>query len=525
MPNHNWISGHSGMLTRRAPSRTQWMWVSVPFVILGLGAAWVITALAPQHGVALAVLALVAAPASLILFTVVLRKSFSFLRAWRARLCWWHGLWLLIFASALVFRVRGANQIEQNPVDAWALYRMGLELIVASVLAVRLVMRRTLWLGSMFRGFVGVIALFGMVELASTAWSVFPAWTFYKSCEYLLDIALLAAVLATVRAVKSYKDLFNWTWTLYGLLLASVWLGVVLWPQQALYGYGFKVGILGARLNGILPALSANDVGTYAAILGLVALCRLLPIAGPKTDRAWYILLFIGSMVTMVFSQTRSAVVGFLFGVFLLLLFSKRLGLSAFLSFVVAPLLVLSSVGGLIWSFLERGQDTQQLETLSSRVDWWSFAWQKFLERPLVGYGAYAAGRFAVLAKHGLSKTSTMHSDYLEMLVGTGIWGILLFLAALLGTWWFLTRYLRHSTVMAMDQQLAYEAVTVLGLLTFRSIFMTMLTWHPPLDFLVILGYAEFLRRRRLREIPVVVHVVEDRESQLVGAGSKTLVK
>ena len=115
----------------------------------------------------------------------------------------------------------------------------------------------------------------------------------------------------------------------------------------------------------------------------------------------------------MVLSQTRSAVAGFLFGVFLILLFSKRLGLSAFLTFVVAPLLVLSSVGGLIWSFLERGQNAQQLETLSSRVDWWSFAWQKFLERPLLGYGAYAAGRFAVLAKHGLGETSTMHSDYL----------------------------------------------------------------------------------------------------------------
>jgi len=26
---------------------------------------------------------------------------------------------------------------------------------------------------------------------------------------------------------------------------------------------------------------------------------------------------------------------------------------------------------------------------------------------------------------------------------------------------------------------------------------MTMLTWHPPLHFLAILGYGEFLRRRQ----------------------------
>lgn len=515
MLNHSEISGHSEIRGRHTPSRATWVWAVIPFLLFGLVAAWGIIAIASRHGVALAILVLIGCPVGLFLLGMALHRGIGLWGALRGRLHWWHGLWLLIFASALVFRVRGVNQIEQNPVDAWGLYRIGLELIVAAVLVVRLALRRTPWFRSMFRGFVGLITLFGLVELASTAWSVFPAWTFYKSCEYLLDICLLAAILATVRSLKSYRDLFNWTWLLYGMLLASVWLGVVLWPEQALFGKGFKIGILGARLNGVLPALGANAVGTYAAILALIALCRLLPIAGSRTDRVWYILLFVASMVTMVFSQTRSAIAGFMFGVFLMLLFSKRLGLSAFLTFVVAPILVLSSLGGLIWSFLERGQSTQQLETLSSRVDWWSFAWHKFLQRPLVGYGAYAAGRFAVLAKHGFGETSTMHSDYLEMIVGTGIWGLLPFLVLLVGIWWFLTRYLRHSTIMAESQQLAYEAIAVLGLLTFRSIFMTMLTWHPPLDFLVILGYAEFLRRRRLREIPIAVHIIQDRDPQL----------
>lgn len=517
------MSRYSEVGVRHSPSPTPWLWAVLSFLVFGLGATWAIIAIASRHGAALAIFALIACPLALLLLVVALRRGIGFWQALRVRLRWWHGLWLLIFASALVFRVRGANQIEQSPIDAWGLYRIGLELIVAGVLFLRLALRRTLWLGSMFRGFVGLIALFGLVELASTAWSVFPAWTFYKSCEYLLDIALLAAIVATVRSLKSYRSLFNWTWLLYGMLLASVWLGVVLWPEEALFGKGFKIGVLGARLNGVVPALGANAVGTYAAILALIALCRLLPVAGSKTERVWYILLFGASMVTMVFSQTRSAIAGFLFGVFLMLLFSKRLGLSAFLTFVVAPILVLSSLGGLIWSFLERGQSTQQLETLSSRLDWWSFAWQKFLQRPLVGYGAYAAGRFAVLAKHGFGETSTMHSDYLEMIVGTGIWGLLLFLALLLGTWWFLTQYLRRSTVMKEDHQLAYEAIVVLGLLTFRSIFMTMLTWHPPLDFLVILGYAEFLRRRRLRESPIAVHIIQDRDPQFPGDSPSSL--
>ncbi|HEV2247488.1 MAG TPA: hypothetical protein VGW37_12610, partial [Terriglobia bacterium] len=112
--------------------------------------------------------------------------------------------------------------------------------------------------------------------------------------------------------------------------------------------------------------------------------------------------------------------------------------------------------------------------------------------------------------------------DYLEMIVGTGIWGILLFLIALLGTWWFLTKYLRHSTAMGVEQQLAYEAIVVLGLLTFRSIFMTMLTWHPPLHYLAILGYAEFLRRSRIRAVPASTHVIREPVPQLEVVASNT---
>ena len=498
------------------------IWMAVPFVILGFLVVTLITLLASRHGLGLAIVAVVAAPPMLIVLAAGLRKAMVLFRGLAAHLRWWHVLWMLIFASALVFRVRGANQIEESPVDAWALYRIALEAIVTLSLLVRLALRRTEWFGSMFRGFTGVLAAFGLIELASTAWSVFPAWTLYKSCEYLLDVALLAAVVATLKSVEDYRHFFNWTWTLYGLLLISVWLGVLLWPEQALYPNGKNVGVgmLGVRLAGVLPAVSSNDVGTFAAIVALIALCRLLPLDRKKSDRTWYILLLTAAMATMVLSQTRSAIAGFLLGLFLLLLFSKRLGLSAFLTFVVAPVLVASSVGGLIWSFLERGQDVQQLETLSSRVDWWSFAWQKFLERPLMGYGAYAGGRFAVMAQLGNSTTSTMHSDYLEMIVGTGIWGLIPFLVALIGTWWFLTRYLRHSTAVSQDQQLAYEAVAVLGLLTLRSIVMTMLTWHPPLDYFVILGYAEFLRRRRLRAAPLPVHVIRDEVSDYEAVAS-----
>ncbi len=498
----NKISSESRIAARIEGPRSNLIWVIPPFVVLGIVACFGFFSLGERFGGGVAVLGVLIIPPILIGLMVALRKALSLFNELRTSLRWWHGLWLLIFASALVFRVRGAGDIQQNPVDAWAVYRIGIEVLVCAILFLRLALRRTSWFGSMFRGFVGILSAFGVVELASSAWSVYPAWTLYKSSEFLLDVSLLAAVLATVQSAESYKDLFDCTWMLYGLLLVSVWVGVVLWPRQALYPQGFKVGLLGVWLTGVHPDVSANDVGTFAALLALIAVARLLPITGPKSNRSWYVLLLIASLVTMVLAQTRTAIAGFLFGFFLILLFSKRLGISAFLSFFVAPLLVLSSVGGLIWAFLERGETSRQLSTLSSRTVWWGAAWKAFWDRPLTGYGAYAGGRFAVLAKLGASTTSTMHSDYLEVIVGTGIWGMIPFLLALLGTWWFLTQYLRHSSNLTVQDQLAYEAIAVLGLLTLRSVFMTMLSWHPPLHYLAIVGYAEFLRRRRINEAP-----------------------
>jgi O-antigen ligase len=425
---------------------------------------------------------------------------------------------MLTFVSALVFRVRSASDISAEPIDGWVIFRVAVDIIVAFLLLARLALRRTHWGGSMLRGVVAPLTVFGLVCLASTAWSVFPSWTFYKSFEYLLDVALLASVLESIHSTDDYRNLFNWTWALYGCLLLSVWVGAIVWPHEAFYGQILDTSaVMESRLEGVLPALSSNDVGTYAAILALLSLARLFPASQERFHKPWYVLLLASSLVTMVFAQTRTAFAGFLFGGLFIVLFSKRGKLGALFAFILVPIMALATAGGLIISFLERGQTTAQLATLSSRADWWSFAWQTFLERPLIGFGAYAAGRFAVLAKLGMGSTSTLHSDYLDILVGTSLWGMIPFIVALVGTWWLLLRYVRNS-LNPEARQLSYEGLAILALLSFRSIFMTMLTWHPPLHLLAILGYAEYSRRRQRAAIPVKIRHFSDPRDEAADA-------
>src|SRR6266566_2152461 len=169
------------------------------------------------------------------------------IRTLAASMRWWHWLWLLVFISGLVFRVRDIETVQQAPLDAWAAGRMGLMGVVAIVLLSRLPRAQTDWVSVLLRGLPAGIFLCGVTSLVSTLWSVYPLWTLYKAIEYLIDVALLAAVLTAVRRVEELKSLFDLTWLLIGLLVATVWIGVILRPDLAVIR---GIGLIGVQIQG-----------------------------------------------------------------------------------------------------------------------------------------------------------------------------------------------------------------------------------------------------------------------------------
>lgn len=409
------------------------------------------------------------------------------------RLVWWHGLWLLLFLSDLVFRIRDLKTVQDAPLDFWAAYRIALIATAAFLLIARLSIGRGYWLRSLCSGLPGVLAFYAVVCVVSAFWSVYPQWTLYKSLEYLVDVAVLAAVVTAAGTSERYKTLLDWTWILMALLLASVWAGAVIWPDKA---WTHDPGMTGKQLEGVLPQISGNGVGELAAVLAVVSLSRLAGRSGVRSRPAFYGLTFAASAFTLTLSQTRSALIAFAFGAALVLLLSRRIAVATFLVIAAALVLSQTSFADAFWTYFRRGQDRQQFSSLSGRAEWWASAWNSFLERPLMGFGAYAGGRFVALANVSERTASSLHSTWLEILLGTGVVGVLPVLAALIGAWHFLLRPLRYVS-RSLDRQLALEAVGVLAVVTVRSIFTVHLIWHPSLAFLVALGYAELLRRGR----------------------------
>jgi O-antigen ligase len=462
-----------------------------PGIILMAGisvllSGFLITTLLAHFGTGLAVAIALGIPLVLLLLGLAIPQAVRNIASLRGKLNRWHFLWLLSYVSALVFRVREVGASRVAPLDSWGALRIGPEIIIVFVLLGCLASRRTDWVSSVFRGSFGFLTAYCLWSAISTVWSVYPLWTLFKSGEYLLDVSLVAAIVMAVRSSEDYKTFFDWTWTLFGVELVWIWTQVMFWPREALED---------GRLRGIFPVTAYNAVGESGAILAIVALCRLIPMTPRTRNRAWYTCLFLFGLVSMLMSQTRSAVAGFVLGVALVLFFARR-KLGALFTVAGAGVITFTGLGAMVLTFLKRGQDEGAFASLTGRLDWWTYAWHQFLQHPFTGLGAYAGGKFAVLGKLGLDAGST-HSDYVELLVGGGIPGLVLFLIPLAGAWLLMFRYLRDRSFNLMEHQLCLESLGVLAIITVHSFFNVELTWHSPMFFLIVLGYAEFLRRRK----------------------------
>jgi O-antigen ligase len=484
-----------------APRPTAALWKFLPFLIVGVGGSIFGGWLVIEHGVNLALvsLALVLALPLMWGFWFGVKEAWRVIGAFRTKLHWWHWIWLLSVSSAFVFRYRSASEISQSPFDSLAALRVGPEIIVAAVLLLRLVFRKPDWGPSMFRGVVGSTTVFGLVCLISSLWSVKFSWTMYKSLEYLLDLSIIALILAIVSSTEEYKSFVDWTWVIAGATVAWVWIGLPIWPQQTWTEE--------TRLAGAFPVVSSNELGETGSVLILVAAIRFWPLLGECKHRAFYILTALVGAATMIAAQTRSAFGGLAVAILVVLFFAGKTRYAIWGSFLAVPTIIFTSIGPRILAYLQRDQSEAELVSLSSRLDWWSIAYKMFMQHPFTGLGAYAGSRFAVLSTVGAPQ---LHSDWLEVIVGTSIWGLAPFLISLVWIWTILVTYFRRRRLEPVVRQLTLEMIGVLTIITIHSFVNVEMTWHHPTLFLMILGWAEFMRRRLKHHNPTQAALRQD---------------
>jgi hypothetical protein len=342
---------------------------------------------------------------------------------------------ILLLLSTLVFRVRDTTALAQNPLDAAAAYRV-LCVTAALVLAwIALLQPARAQRGRMpfefklYAVYVGVVFLGAVVSVA-------PQLTAYRGFELLTGIAAVAGAWHTAgpEAIQRIERLL---YRFVVTLVALVWIGVALFPGRAI----IPSHPIPFSIQGIYPNIASNGVGDLGAILLLWTLGRLVSRRNDIRRGTALFLIGVGA-VTLVAAQYRTGYVGLVVALLVLALARGRLalGIVGIVAFLVVGWFSFHAVVHDIQPYALRGESPTKAKQLSGRLTYWSAAIPVWRESPAIGRGLGTASRFQVLAPLGQGSTSTVHGTWIEVLVGTGVVGVVLLAVFLLRLWWLALR-------------------------------------------------------------------------------------
>lgn len=371
---------------------------------------------------------------------------------------------LLLLVSTLVWRVRPASDIAADPLDSAGAFRVAC-VGLAGLLGVIAVLvpgagARARPLSLPFRLYL----LYITVVFAGALLSVNLPLTAYRCVELVACVLVLlgARMRLGASAVPRIEATLYWFTV---ALLASVWIGVVFFPDQAIQHFSRTVPIPWS-IQGVYPAVSSNSVGTLGATLTVWSLTRMDRFGRRVAPRR--VLgggLAAVGILSLLVAQYRTGYVALALALTVLLLVRRRRSLAA--------LLIVVAIGIAVWTpsliqratpYALRGTSVQEAKGLDSRVNWWSAALPVWRESPLLGRGLLTATRFEVFARLGLETTSSIHGTWIEALVGTGLLGSTLLALS------FLTA-LRGASALAVRQgrALPLMLLTVMGVRSFTG--------------------------------------------------------
>jgi O-antigen ligase len=270
---------------------------------------------------------------------------------------------------------------------------------------------------------VSAIVIYVGVALVSTLYSAAPLVTVAKIFELVAGLAAVLAVAFGPDAKRRLEDTVTLVLVSQLALLAVGVAGFFLMPE--LFGpFETRPGFVSPRTLAP-PFMHSNAVSSASALVAIFALAKLLV---ARTGRAFWATGFAISALALVLSSGRQGVAMALFGVGLVLWLERR-KLFALLIGPAAVLLFITYQQQIIVA-LSRDRPSNWV-SLSGRLPWWEAAIAAWERHPWTGWGYSTGGRFVALQSIDSGAVSSVHSGFLEVLVGVGILGAIPFLYAL----------------------------------------------------------------------------------------------
>lgn len=406
-------------------------------------------------------------------------------------------LWLMLILSLQAGSVRDIASPGSNFILLQGL-RATLPLFAASlaVMIMAFKMRRQPPGKVLFLGPLGLAAIYGLVGVLASMLSPDGFLALYWSAAYL-------SVPLVLWAIVWGPNTLDWTTRVIDLNLL-----IIIFGAAAVFALGLiKLNFGGFILN---PSswfdcdpqlwfdvtsqyIRDTAVGRYAAIAAIIALSR---IWNPRWRSIW-VLIFLASLILLLFSSARTAMVGFAVAAPLVVLLSGGTRAAVGSIIVIAALAPVLWVTGIHQIYLDNcifrtnasptqspssapgglnPLDTQvQVQSgtnipgigrvppnffeFTGRTKVWRQGLDLFTESPLLGYGFHADR--LLLGTHA-------HNSLIHSLIQTGLLGAIPFMAALLLGWILLFKALRQLKHLAVAHKIL--VIQIAGIFAFLSI-------------------------------------------------------
>lgn len=292
-----------------------------------------------------------------------------------------------------------------------------------------------------------------------------------ESLKFWMLMAFGVVLYWLVRAIAARTSEFiRGVQTLVIVGVAASLFGIVAW---AAYPLGINLGVQTYALENFVTVspfgtlFDSNTLGMFAMAATLMQVTLLLD-GQFRRWRVWLAAGIVITLVTVALSLTRTAWIGLVFGLLLILLFSPRRRWAIAIGGVALMLVVVALVAN---SALAGGSSTlaefSMARVLTSksiffRLDAYSRAWNDFMLHPILGNGVN------VFAQNHLSPAGTrdwISNFFLMTLHDTGVVGLIVLMAWLvwLGyeTWKALQRLTGVPRTLLLALSVAYLALFV----------------------------------------------------------------
>lgn len=384
---------------------------------------------------------------------------------------------ILAVLATLLGGMRGAESgnLLGDPVRIIRMFVLGVLLLVALA---KIMQQSRSW---QMAGFgLRAMAFYAAFAILSAVYSVQPLMSAYKGFEVMILVLTGIGIAAEIRGRQDVDWLIN-VFTLILLYLAiTVLLGVIMAPSIALRPASAEnPEESGTVLMGVLGMMNPASVGGYGALLIVITLASLLNPRERGPQFGYWLVFGMGSTL-VVLAHVRTAMLGALVAIVLMLVYARKTALALALLFVGGLGALVTSLDDVVTSYIYRGQSQELFLSMSGRTYYWGLVWDKFLEAPIFGHGFYAI--------RSLFVSSSADNTYLQVLMELGIVGLLLLSAPVVYMIWTLYKLRPKTSSLRPEDWLWIKIAGLATVIVTRSAVGTSFhILHHMLTFFVIL--------------------------------------